>query len=234
MQLFKAATEVSKAAKRTNSDNYISLNLECLESRDVPALLDGTAIDLLNNPPEVQLDDPVYIEKRIVTISGTVLDEAPGGLSVQISGQITGNVVTDSQGDFTLTAEAAGLGNVYARTTDRAGQDSNVDSVLLTSEPPKIRNQWAAGSTTDTFVVVFSGSVMDEDPSGLTVTIKPESPGAPRDLGSGTTATSDDRGTFVKYFAMPHVMDNEGVIEFQVTDWWGLTSEVRLARLSFS
>ncbi|HEV7223453.1 MAG TPA: hypothetical protein VGN42_12175, partial [Pirellulales bacterium] len=51
---------------------------------------------------------------KYVTISGTVNDESPAGLTVSFSGVASGSATTDASGGFSLYALATGLGTVTA------------------------------------------------------------------------------------------------------------------------
>ncbi|MBX9626209.1 MAG: hypothetical protein K2X82_20590 [Gemmataceae bacterium] len=76
--------------------------------------------------------------------TGTVVDEAPGGLTVGFGGSVGSvrgkSAVTNSDGTFTLVVrlktDGSDSGTVTAQTKDRQGLASNVASVDVSPTPP--------------------------------------------------------------------------------------------------
>jgi hypothetical protein len=160
-----------------------------------------------------------YGSQRSVTLSGTVYDESPAGLPVSIWGMVASQTVyTDSNGNFTLTAVASGLGDVCARATDVGGLLSNIAKVTLTSNAPRITDMVVSCQGQNTYVL--TGRVIEESPGGLTFTLGGE---VNAFRGQQVTVASD--GTFSVTVTITDPTDR-GQITAQVTDWWGLTSDV--------
>lgn len=159
-----------------------------------------------------------YGTQRTVTLSGSVTDEVRGGRLVAFTGRVENSVFTQADGTFSLTVEAAGLGNVLASTTDPWGQASNTAQVTLTSLAPFI-NYFEV--THEPQGWVFLGHVNDESPEGLIVQL-----GGIPSL-EGQTATVDSTGWFMFTVQLIPGVDR-GTATAQVTDWWGLASNVAL------
>jgi exosome complex RNA-binding protein Csl4 len=142
-----------------------------------------------------------------VTLSGQVFVNTPGGLTITFSGQVSGTVVTNSNGTFSYTANAAGLGSIYAKTTDVWGQTSNTAQVSISSTPPTISLTVSQRANQNVYV---SGKVTDESPANLTVSLT--------GVVSGTATTASD-GSF-SYTGPASAL---GKINASVTDPWGQT-----------
>jgi hypothetical protein len=169
-------------------------------------------------PPSLTLA-VTYGAKRSVTLYGKVTDEAPGGLTVTISGAASGTVTTACDGSFSITLTASQLGQVQATVTDAFRLTSLPASVTLASNPPVITTFQAKWTSLNS--CTFSGTVSDESAPGETVQLG----GIPELNGVTTTVQSD--GTFsITVTLQPH---EKGTATAQVTDWWGLESNLALA-----
>lgn len=212
---------------RRSSARTSVLRLEQLETRDCPApvqaLLYAEAVPLdyacycQSQAPTITLQVS-YGQGRMVTLSGVVTDCDPGGLVVQFCGQVVGCTVTNEDGTFSLTAEAAGLGTVNAQTVNHQGLASNVASVQLASAAPVI-HQFEA--TQEGGFWVFHGVVKDESPAGLIVTF-----GGLPSL-EGQTAVVQRDGTFTLVIQLQP--GEQGTATAMTTDWWGLDSNIAKA-----
>jgi hypothetical protein len=152
---------------------------------------------------------------RTVTISGSIFDEAPAGLTVTFTGVVSGSVVANSAGQFTYTAQATGLGTITATTTDVWGlQSSPVEQNAYSSAPTIV--DFDASADLDGFWK-FEGHVSDEAPEGLIVTFG--------GLLAGYTATVDAYGYF--YIMVQMQPGAQGEVTAQTTDWWGLDSNIK-------
>jgi hypothetical protein len=166
-----------------------------------------------------------YGSQRTVTLEGTVYDETPAGIPVAISGVIANQTVyTNSEGHFSLTAVASGLGDVHGQATDIGGHQSNVAIVTLVNNAPQIVDMSVSCMGDNTYVL--TGHVLDESPGGLTFTL-----GGDVDAFRGRLVTVNADGTFSISATITDPTDR-GEITAQVTDWWGLTSN--LATFMFS
>jgi hypothetical protein len=80
-----------------------------------------------NKPPVIRNFTHTAVG-TVVTFTGRVEDENPGGLTVRLGGPAAMDnkaVTTDAAGYFTLTVNMGGqTGEVWARTTDREGLES--------------------------------------------------------------------------------------------------------------
>jgi hypothetical protein len=156
-----------------------------------------------------------YGSQRTVTLSGKVTAPSPGQLTVTFAGVVNNTVTTNSDGTFSLTTQASGLGAVQATTKDVWGQTSNTAQVSVASNKPVITNFAAIEGSGR--IWTFQGQVTDENAKGLTVNL-----GGLPSL-QNTTATVDSSGWFV---LTVQLQPNEnGTATAQTTDWWGLTSD---------
>jgi hypothetical protein len=148
-----------------------------------------------------------------VTVSGQVTAQSPGGLTVTLSGVVTGTATTTSTGSFSWTGTATSLGQVNGAVTDLWGQTGN-GTGQLTNTAPSITGfeaTYSAGSWT------FSGHVNDEYAAGLTVTVY----SVPGVANLSITVGPDD--SFSETIVLSPGAD--GMVTANVTDWWGATSQ---------
>jgi hypothetical protein len=159
-----------------------------------------------------------YNSRRSVTLSGTVTDFTcgPGGLTITFGGKVHATTVTDAAGNFTLTTNADGLGDVTAVTTDAMGIGSNTAIVTLGANAPVITNFTSSEGAGHGFT--FTGTVSDQSPAGLTVSF-----GGIPSL-AGQTATVSSNGTFSLAVVLNADGSDNGMAWAQTVDWWGLTS----------
>lgn len=108
-----------------------------------------------------------YGSGTTVTLSGTVVDPSPAGATVAFSGVVTGSVRADSNGYFTFTTQASGLGNVTLVATDAIGLSSAPATLALTVNSPQFGTLSVAyGSGT---TVTITGTVSAAQAGGLTI-----------------------------------------------------------------
>ena len=155
--------------------------------------------------------------RRMVTLSGTLTDVDQGGLMVTFSGMVPAGstTTTNSDGSFSLTVQATGLGSIQATTTDLWGLASNAAQVAVTDNPPIIFNFQAIQGPYNLWT--FSGQVADQSPAGLVVNL----------WGVGTitaTATVQADGTFSVTLVIPPYF--WGTMCAETTDWYGLSSNI--------
>jgi hypothetical protein len=157
----------------------------------------------------------------MVTVSGTVTDATKAGLTITLGGVASGTAITNANGYFSVTVEASALGTVTATTADVWGQSSNVAQADFTSMAPTITN--FSGSCGDGTTWYFTGTVGDVSPGGLTVVFS--------GVISGSAVTNSN-GAFSICCVIPH-----GTFDFaeaQVTDIWGLESQIAQFYVSFA
>jgi hypothetical protein len=177
----------------------VRLFLERLETRDCPSTIS------LNVS---------YAANRMVTLTGQVTDTTQlGGLTVQITGVATTTATTDTNGNYSATAQASGLGKVYAQTSDN---QSNVATITLNDIPPQITNFTVSLGPNN--IATLTGTVTGQNVGGLTVAFD----GSVTAL-QGKTATVNADGSFLLTVALGNV---NGLAEARAvtTDWWGLLS----------
>ncbi len=155
---------------------------------------------------------------KTVTITGQVSGSSPAGLTVTLSGVVSGPATTNSSGSFTYTGSASALGQVTATVTDAFGE-SGTESEQFTDSPPTISN-FQATYASETGTWTFSGQVMSVYADGMTVTLN----GLPG-IGSATTTVGSD-GTFVYDVLLPPTWS--GPISAVTTDPWGEVSNTAI------
>lgn len=163
-----------------------------------------------------------YGSGRMVTLSGQVTDDDPGGLTVTFTGKVVGSVVTNSTGAFNATFEASGLGDVLATVINRHGLTSSAASVTLTSSTPSIANFLATEGANNQWT--FTGTVTDESAAGLSIIFG----GLASLIGQSTTVQQN--GTFSLTIQLQ--VGEQGQASVKTTDWWGLESEQVFAVVS--
>ena len=173
----------------------------------------GTVISIAR--PTVALA-MTYGSQRTVTLSGQVADLDAGSLSINFTGVVTGSVNVSSNGSFTLTTTATGLGTIQASTTDLWGQLSNSNQVIVSCPPPVITSFTATLPGSNTWT--FTGTVNDPSAAGLQV-----------QLGGayGGSATVGTDGTFSVTVQLAPGLT--GDVTAQATDWWGQLSNLATA-----
>jgi hypothetical protein len=180
--------------------------------------------NLTSNTSQAQLTKPApfitmsltYGTQNTVTVAGQVIDIDAGGRTVNFSGVVSGLVVTNSDGTFSFTARATGLGTIQAVTFDLWAQSSNIAQVTVSSNAPVISMLSGVEGVDGWWT--FSGQVTDESPAGLQIIF-----GGLAEV-SGDTATVQTGGTFSLLVQLP--VDVVGTLFVQTTDWWGLTSNI--------
>jgi hypothetical protein len=186
------------ASPRTRS---VRPSLEALETRDCPSFL-----TLSVN----------YGHQRDVTLSGKLSGTpTPAGQSVQLSGEVNGTAITDANGNYSLTLQAAGLGQVLAQTADHL---SNIARAILYDNAPMISSFFGVEGADD--VWTFTGTVNYRDPLGLTIDF-----GGIRSL-NGQTTTVDSTGHFSFTIQLDGTSWDNGTVTAMTTDWWGLQSNM--------
>jgi hypothetical protein len=152
-----------------------------------------------------------YGQGRTVTVTGTVTDQNPGGLTVWLSGVVTGQTTTATNGSFSWTGQADGLGTITVFTVNQWGLVSNGATIQVTDPTPVITS-FTARNTYGNYWL-FTGTVQARNPNGLTVVL-----GGLRSV-QGVTATVNPDGSFS---VLVQLQANEtGTVSANLTDWWG-------------
>ncbi len=157
-----------------------------------------------------------YGPQHTATLAGKVTDVDAGGRTVTFSGVASGSVTTNPDGTFSFGTTVTGLGNIQASTVDLWGLNSNIAQVTYANKAPQITNFTATEGQMRMWT--FSGRVVDEYPAGLVVSF-----GGLTSL-QGKTATVAADGTFSVTFQLQ--AGETGFATAQVTDWWGVQSQM--------
>jgi hypothetical protein len=152
---------------------------------------------------------------RAVTVMGQVSSGA--GLTVTLSGVVTGTATTGTNGMFTFSGTASGLGQVNASVTDSWGQTGTA-AALLTNAAPTITN-FEAENTGFQNIWNIEGRVTDEWAPGLTVTFA----GVPA-LQNVQVTVGNDGWFHIQVQLGP---TDIGLLVATVTDWWGATGQAQ-------
>ena len=164
-------------------------------------------------PPSLTLN-LTYISRNNVMLSGTVTADAPGGLTVTLTGVVSGSTITNADGTFQVTLAASGVGQIQATVTDQWAQVSPAASVTVHSNPPAINNFTATLVSGTTWT--FSGTVSDADAPGLMVQLG----GLPSLQGKSATVASDCTFSITITLAAGET----GTASAQCTNWFGVQS----------
>jgi hypothetical protein len=171
---------------------------------------DPFAAPIQNNAPTISsLSAEPTGNGKYVSVSGTIYDEWPEGLTVSFSGVVSGSATTDISGGFAFYALASGLGTVTAATSDIWGVAATPVTAELTVAPPLLQLNDATANPGDP--VTITGYDFDMSPANDTVTIS--------GVASGT-ATPDSSGSF----SLTAPMSGAGTVTATATDVWGQSS----------
>ncbi|HID76459.1 MAG TPA: hypothetical protein EYP56_10735 [Planctomycetaceae bacterium] len=177
---------------------------------------DPVFVELTSDLPSITSVEVIYGHHTEVTIKGRVIDEDPDGLTVQFYGVLNGSTTTDENGDFSYYVESgyAELGDVPIYVEDVFGQGGSTTVTLTGDEPPSIINYQTQVDASGMLTV--TGTVVDEDPVGLTVVIT--------FLDMQEEVVTDEDGDFFWYYQMQQ--GEEGWVSAVAYDWWGLESDL--------
>jgi hypothetical protein len=176
-----------------------------------------------SNTAQVMVNDPglslsvsvAQGPRRTVTVTGQVSCNSPCGLTVTLSGVVSGSVTTNANGTFTYTGPASALGQIQATVTD-VWAVTATSSTTLTNKPPTIIDFQAINNGNNSWT--FTGQVVDEYAAGLVVRLG----GIPTLDNTGATATVQANGTFSYTISLPP--GQIGGVTAECIDWWGQAS----------
>jgi hypothetical protein len=178
--------------------------LERLESRDCPSTI--SLMMACASPGS-----------HLVTLTGQVTNTpTPGGLAVQLGGEVNGTVTTDANGNFTATLPAAALGVVTAATAD--GQSNTAQTTLTDPGTQITAFNWMEDPGN---LYVFTGRV-GRGYQGETVNL-----GGLQSL-QGKSTTVDANGNFTYTVQLDGTIDDTGNASAQAVDVWGVNSNLAL------
>jgi hypothetical protein len=177
----------------------------------VLALVESATAQGGNNAPVIVGLDVAQVPGAKFRISGRVADETPGSCSVAIAGAATGTLLCDSNGNFSGIFSVPVLGGITVVASD--GQLFSDGAAIMLGNAAPTTTITATHGTGGNWT--FSGTVTDEAPAGLTVTLA--GPGAIQ----GRTATAQANGTWSVTVNLRAGV--QGTVTATVTDWYGLT-----------
>ncbi len=183
-----------QARNGARKQQQFSLLLERLEGRDCPAA------------PTLSFS-VVPVTGTEVQVSGSVQDSNPQTVEVDFSGVVSGSVSPDADGNFSLLAQASGLGTVTGQATDQDNLTSDLVQEELTAASPSLTlNAMIQEGQT----VTVSGQVSDADLETCSVSFS--------GVVSGSAGVNPD-GTF----SLTTTASGSGTIDATVVNVWGLT-----------
>jgi hypothetical protein len=111
------------------------LRVEDLEWRDQPSDLVSTGGDgnyaPVNQPPQIVNFSAQLVGSGAFLLTGRVIDENPGGLTITFDGVVSTTVTTQSDGSFSIIVNVSFSGFITASTVDDHNQASNVPDVFV-------------------------------------------------------------------------------------------------------
>jgi hypothetical protein len=228
--MFRWSSPTSKKTNQSQSvrQRRITLNLEALEARyclsaaSVAAPVE-TSSDPSSTAPVVVANQGLSLTLSVVpgpggtaTVSGQVSDNLPvAGLTVILSGVVSGSVTTASDGTFTFTGPASALGQIQATVADSTGNTVTA-SVNFTASPPTIVNFQAIYNGDNSWT--FTGQVQGPSVAGLVVSLA----GIPSLNNNNASATVQANGTFS--YTITLQPGESGGVTAECTDCWGQAS----------
>jgi hypothetical protein len=195
-----------------------------VKRRPRPARLSFESLErrhLLSSAPVVDFLYAIPGDGHTVNISGHVSDFDPnaGPIQVALSGMVQGAVGVDSGGDFNLSGSAPQAGTEQAVAFDGGtGLSSAPFQAPLQNNAPEITGL-SAGPTGNGKYVVVSGTVQDESPQGLVVSLS--------GVVSGSATTDADGG-----FSLYALASGLGTITATTSDTWGAAATPVTTELS--
>jgi hypothetical protein len=186
------------AAKRPTT----RLSLEALECRCVP-----TALSM----------NITYNGGTSVTLSGT-LSGTPyaQGQTIQFGGEAWGQTTTDANGNYSITENAAGLGQIGAAVPTL----STYATATLTDSGPQLTS-FAAIEQTGSWWEFKGTFTYNYTISGMTLTLN----GAPVDI-QNVHYSLDSSGTFDEWIQLNGKSNDNGMVACYITDAWGVNSNM--------
>jgi hypothetical protein len=166
-------------------------------------------------PPVITGLSATQVPGQKFTISGRVADNNPGSCTVTISGVASGTTTCDAQGDFSVTLAVPTLGNISVVASDGT-LNSTAAGLNLINGAPGITMQAVRNGAQ----VTFSGSVADEAPAGLTVTLS-----GTRAVNGRTATVAADGSWSITVTILAGNGGSGGNVTATVTDWYGQTGQ---------
>lgn len=163
----------------------------------------------LNLPPTISGLTGTQIANQYFVISGYVTDENKVNCTVTISGSAQGSMSVNSLGYFSGTFSVPTLGGISAVANDGTQNGPSVSSTLTNAAPTVV-----VGAAQGDGTWIFSGTVGDAAPQGLTVTLT--------GLPGGTISTVAGAGGAYS-FTVTLEPGASGQVTASVTDWYGLS-----------
>jgi len=165
----------------------------------------------LNMAPVISSISSAQVAGRKFRIYGKVTDDTPASCGVVLSGAASGVVLCDASGNFdgVFDVETPGAATAVAGDGQLSSAPVNLN---LANAAPTITLRITRGANG---AVTFSGTVGDEVPAGLVVTLT----GGPGVSGSAIVLAN---GTWSTTITLPD--GATGTATAKVADWYGLTA----------
>lgn len=189
-------TRSSSLASRPRHSHRRSIALEFLEARDCPAA------------PQIMMFSSTIVQGQTVQLSGMVMDENPGSVSINFSGAASGTTTSNALGLFQFQTTASQLGTIYAQASDNQALTSQVAESILSAPPPTLTVNLTQQAGR---MVTLSGQVTAGALANLTVCFTGQ---------VAATTTTSSTGAFT-YTGQASAL---GAITAKVTDIWGQQS----------
>ena len=198
---------MSLASRQSRAGIPVALVFACVCAS--PAYGQESKVGGGNTAPVIIALEATQVAGKKFRIFGRVADDTPASCRVTFSGAASGTAACDAAGDFSGVFDVKAIGEVTAVASD--GQlSSDPAGLALTNEAPTISIRAIRNLRTWT----FSGTVTDEAPAGLTVSLTGVG-------GTPLSATVAADGTWS--ISVTGLLSAGGTATATVTDWYGLT-----------
>jgi hypothetical protein len=164
-----------------------------------------------NVAPLIETLNAIQLPGRKFRISGRVSDDTPGRCGVVITGAASVTAMCDANGNFDATCDVPTPGAITAVAGDGELESGPTYSTLVNNAPTvSVIAVQGPGNTW-----TFSGTVGDECPAGLTVSLS-----GPAGVNGATATVGANRSWSVTVTVAP---GTRGYVTATVTDWYSLT-----------
>jgi hypothetical protein len=171
----------------------------------------GLEGDPITVGPSITSLSAVQVPGRKFRISGHVFGGTPGRVGVVITGAANGVAMCNGNGDFDAIYDVPTPGAITAVAGDGTNQSAPVNASLVNNAPTvEVIAVQGPGNTW-----TFSGSVGDECPAGLTVSL-----GGPAGVNGASATVGEDGSWSVTVTVAP---GTSGLVTATVADWYDLT-----------
>lgn len=215
---FSGVVQASTTADTSGNYSYITSNASLgnvtATAIDKDNLSASATATIAVAAPSVTVSVATSSSSKTITVFGQVTDIDQGSLTVKLTGVVSASVSTTSNGTYSYTGQASGLGTVSASTTNEWGQSSNTAQATASVAAPTITSFTATRNSDGTWTL--SGQVSATNTTGMVVTFG--------GLAAGNSTTVNPNGSFSTTIQMTVIAS--GSVTAQATDAWGQQSNV--------